>query len=136
MSRRAGEEEGLGDRYWVSSDCGGSEGVGGRVGRGGEGVVKELREGEVRVWWGGGGGGVVGGVASGWAVGGAAQLHGEWSSGWRPCLAASPLLSWCAPQCPCPQLWPLLLVAAATLWLGTGRPYRCPHGNRETSTPL
>ena len=30
----------------MSSDCGGSEGVGG----GGEGVVKELREGEVRVW--------------------------------------------------------------------------------------
>ena len=103
--------------------------MGGKGGREGEGVVKEL-EGEVRVWWGHGGG-----VASGWAVSGTAELHGEWSSGWQSCLAASPLLSWCAPQCPCPQLWPLLLVAATTLWLGTGRPYRSLHGNRETSTP-
>ena len=34
----------------MSSDCEGSEGVGGGGGRGGEGVVKELGEGEVRVW--------------------------------------------------------------------------------------
>ena len=34
----------------MSSDCGGSEGVGGGGGRGGEVVVKELGEGEVRVW--------------------------------------------------------------------------------------
>ena len=34
----------------MSSDCGGSEGGGGGGGRGGEGVVKELGEGKVRMW--------------------------------------------------------------------------------------
>ena len=48
------------DRYWVSSDCGGSEGVGGGGGRGGEGVVKELGEGDGDGWRReGGGDGVV-----------------------------------------------------------------------------
>ena len=36
----------------MSSDCRGSEGGGGGGGRGEGVVVKELGEGEVRVWWG------------------------------------------------------------------------------------